>query len=598
MEFPRGSCGGIRRIKRYSMKKKWILKRIPADYGTLSAKFGLDPVAIRIMVNRGYDTEEKIRKYLYTDESVFDVSDGLPDIDEAVSALKRFKEEGKKVRIIGDYDIDGVCATAILLKAFKAFGMDADYVIPHRITDGYGLNVNLIENAKKDGIEAVVTCDNGIAAAEEIELASQYGIEVVVTDHHEIPEKLPKALAIVDPKREENTYPNPDICGAYVAYKVVAKLLWDGEDGYAALRKELLILAGFATVGDIMPLYEENRALVRYCLSHIKEGANKGLEALIRTTDIMDKKVTAYSIGFVLGPCINATGRLDSADNALKLLMSDDPDEARKLAITLREKNEERKEITVRGQEEAVAKVKEQGLNDNVLVIFLPDVHESIAGIIAGRLKEVYYRPSIVFTNSENSDFVKGSGRSIEAYDMFAKLSECADLFEKFGGHPMAAGITMPKNNLDELRRRLNENAGLSKEDLLPTLTIDADMPFSYATEKLVTDLEKLEPFGVKNEKPVFARKDVLIVDAKVFGKNKDMAMFTVKEPSISGKTFKLKLFRHLVEFHEYLDELHGAGTAEALYRGTPASVKVAFYPDLNEYRNARNIEFVITDFG
>ena len=581
------------------MRKKWMLKRIGADYEGLGKIFGLDPLVIRILVNRGYDTEEKIRLFLSADETIFDRTDGLPDIVSAVSALERFRKEGRKVRIIGDYDIDGVCATAILLKALKAYGMDADYVIPHRILDGYGLNANLIENAHNDGIEAIVTCDNGIAAFEEIALAKEYGMEVIVTDHHEIPEKLPDALAIVDPKRKENTYPNPEICGAYVAYKVVSGLLGLNrpDPDFEELKKELLILAGFATVGDIMPLYAENRALVSYCLAHIKEGANTGLEALIRATETMDKKVSAYTIGFILGPCINATGRLDSADHALQLLMCDDKSRAMKLARMLREMNEERKDITAKGQEEAVAMVKRQGTPDPVIVLYLPGVHESIAGIIAGRLKEVFYHPSIVFTDTEG-EIIKGSGRSIEAYDMFEKLSECRDLFEKFGGHPMAAGISMPKENLEELRRRLNENANLSEEDLTPTLTIDADMPFGYASMRLMDDLAKLEPFGVKNEKPVFARKDVLITEAKLFGRNKDMAVFTVKEPSLGDKTYKLKLFRHLIEFHEYLDEIHGEGTAEALYRGKPASVKVAFYPEINDFRGEKNIEFIVTDFG
>ena len=301
------------------MRKKWMLKRIGADYEGLGKIFGLDPLVIRILVNRGYDTEEKIRLFLSADETIFDCADGLPDIGSAVSALERFRKEGKKIRIIGDYDIDGVCATAILLKALKAYGMEADYVIPHRILDGYGLNANLIEKAHNDGIEAIVTCDNGIAAFDEIALAKEYGMEVIVTDHHEIPERLPDALAIVDPKRKENTYPNPDICGAYVAYKVVSALLGLSrpDSDFEELKKELLILAGFATVGDIMPLYAENRALVSYCLAHIKEGTNTGLEALIRATETMDKKVSVYTIGFILGPCINATGRLDSADHAL-----------------------------------------------------------------------------------------------------------------------------------------------------------------------------------------------------------------------------------------------------------------------------------------
>ena len=600
--------------------KKWMLKKMPADYRGLGIKFSLDPVVIMVLANRGYDNEEKIERYLKNDLSLCDKSGGLPDLEKAVGALRRFRDEKKKVRIIGDYDIDGVCSTAILLKAFRRYGIDADYVIPHRVLDGYGLNTGLIEKAHEDKVDAIVTCDNGIAAFEAVELANSLGMEVVVTDHHEVPEKIPNALAVVDPKREENTYPFREICGAYVAYKVVARLLWGGNSGNrdalseeaasdrpedvlfvpesdSVFKRELMILAGFATVGDVMPLTDENRILVKFCLEHLTEGINPGLEALIEANDLSDRKLSAFSIGFILGPCINATGRLDSAANALELLMCDDRMKAKNLAEMLKEMNEERKVITQQGQEMAIEKVKKEIPSDSVLVLYLPGVHESIAGIIAGRVRETFEKPSIVLTDAEEEGMLKGSGRSIEAYDMFARLSECRELFTKFGGHPMAAGVSLKKENLEPLREFLNSHCGLKEEDLVSVLRIDADMPFSYVTEKVIEDLGVLEPYGNLNEKPVFARRDVVFTGGKIVGKNKDVAIFTVQEPSLGNRTYKLKLFRHLTEFHAYLDETYGPGTSERLYRGGGVRLKVAYYPDLNEFRGERNVEFVMTDY-
>ena len=579
------------------MKKKWTLNRIPADYETLAREFLLDPVAIRVLVNRGYDTEEKIREFLSLEEAVFEKAEGLPDLEKAREEILRFRDEKKKVRVIGDYDIDGVCATAILLKAFAALGVDADYVIPHRVLDGYGLNTNLIEQAKENGIEAIITCDNGIAAFEAVELANSYGITVVVTDHHEVPEIIPNAVAVVDPKRKENAYANREICGAYVAYKVVCGLLGEpsGEEE-RRLRTELRILAGFATVGDVMPLNAENRSIVKFCLSHLKDGINLGLDALIHETDLWEKKLSSHSIGFILGPCINATGRIDSASNAHELLMCKEGNRARELAVLLKQMNEERKDLTAKGQEDAVHFVEETCKDDSVIVLLMPDIHESITGLVAGRVKEVFYRPTICFTVTEDGK-IKGSGRSIEGYDMYEKLSACKDLFDKFGGHAMAAGITMPEENLETLRRKLNEEADLSEEVLTPELQIDADMPFAYVTEKLIHDLEKLEPYGVMNEKPVFARKGIEFVEGRIVGKNKDVGIFTVREPAYGDKTYKLKLFRKLDVFHEYLDQTFGEGTAEGLYRGKKVSLKIAYFPDLNEFQGHTNIEFILTDY-
>ena len=584
------------------MSKKWILKRIQADYPALSARFGLDPVVIRVLVNRGYDSVEAIEKYLENDAAQFESSSGLIDLEKAEAALIKFREENRKVRIIGDYDIDGVCSTTILLKGLKRFGLEVDYVIPHRVYDGYGMNKNLIEKAKDDGITAIITCDNGISAHEEVALAKSYGIDVVVTDHHDIPEILPDALAVVDPKREESTYPNREICGAFVAYKLIAKILWNASSEVStkadgALRDELRMLAGFATVGDVMPLSPENRSLVRFCLEHIKDGLNLGMSALLEATDLAEKSVNSYSIGFVLGPCINATGRIASADNALELLMSEDPQKAKSLAEQLKAMNEERKQLTEEGQSRASAMVRESGMDDKVLILFLPDIHESIVGIIAGRVKEEFYRPAIVFTEVEDG-VLKGSGRSIEGYNMFEHLCECSDLLGKFGGHPMAAGLSIRKENLEAFREKMNKNANLTEEDLTQILNIDADMPFSYVTEKLIGDLSVLEPYGAKNEKPVFARKEVTFTSGKIFGKNSNVGVYTVKEANSGNRVFKLKFFRDLPAFHNFLDSEFGEGSSAALYKGKEFTLKVAYYPDLNEYMGVRNVEFVMLDYA
>lgn len=584
---------------------QWRLIKNGADYDALSREYGIEPVFLRIMRNRGITEREQIEEYLYGDINECDVTDGYLDMDKAIAYLKSVKETRCRIRIIGDYDIDGVCSTAILYKGFKAFGLQADYAIPHRILDGYGINVSLVERAYEDGIDTIVTCDNGIAAFEALERAKELGIQVIVTDHHEVrketvdsgeTEKMPPAYAIINPKREGNDIKFTDICGAYVAYKLIVRLLDSAGmlEQNESLREELRVLAAFATVGDVMPLIKENRTLVKYGLNHIKTCSNVGLQALIEQNHLNEKDIKAYTIGFVLGPCLNAKGRLESAEQSLELLLCEDAEIARRKALELVQTNEERKTLTEAGVEKALELVKENYADDKIIVVYLEDCHESIAGIIAGRMREKFYRPTWIFTDSNEG--IKGSGRSVDAYDMNKGLCQCEDLLTHFGGHKLAAGASLPKANLEELRRRLNENALLTEEDLTEVIRIDADMPFGYADEAFINGLNILEPFGKGNEKPVFAQAKVTFVRGKLMGIQKNVASFRVKDNA--DRFYELKYFGDIPTFNRYLDEKFGQGSAAKLYEGRgDCQIAVIYYPDLNTYKGRTEVQLVMKNY-
>ncbi|MBQ7972003.1 MAG: single-stranded-DNA-specific exonuclease RecJ [Lachnospiraceae bacterium] len=577
---------------------EWVLKCIAADYKTLSEKYGLDPVILRIMRNRGIETPEDVESFLYGNPEIIDMTEGFLDLDKACELLLQARKNGRKLRVIGDYDVDGACSTAILIKGFKAFGIQADYRIPHRMKDGYGLNRSLIEQAKEDGIEVIVTCDNGISALDAVTLAKSYGMTVIVTDHHEVmkdsetgKEILPSADAVINPKRSGNHIPYQEICGAYVAYKLISRLLGfhkkDASD--IALREELAELASFATVGDVMPLCRENRVLVKYGLSLMENSRNVGIRELIHQSELAGKKIQTYHIGFVLGPCINASGRLDTAERALELLLSDDVTRVKAIASELKKMNEIRKQLTEQGTEEAVRIVESSDIKeDNIIIVYLPDCHESIAGIVASRLKEKYHKPIFVFTNGEEG--IKGSGRSVEAYDMYEGISRCSAYFTKFGGHKMAAGISMPKENLELFRRQVNEESGLTEKDLTPIIKIDADMPFAYVTPDLIRQMEVLEPFGDGNPKPVFARKDMVLYGGTIMGAKRKAAVFYVKDGV--GRKFELKYFGDLDRFHAYLDEKYGQGCSKELYRGKEVPLAIAYVPEFNTYNGITRMQF------
>ena len=584
---------------------QWRLIRQGADYESLSKEYGINPVVLRIMRNRGIVEREQIEEYLYGEIKVCDATDGFLDMDRAIEYLELLKGSNHKVRIIGDYDIDGVCSTAILYKGLTAYGLQVDYAIPHRILDGYGINVSLVERACEDGIQTIITCDNGISAFEALERAGELGMQVIVTDHHEVRkemtdgvecEKLPRAHAIINPKREGNKIAFTDICGAYVAYKLVVRLLLKVGllQENVLLHEELRVLAAFATVGDVMPLVKENRTLVKYGLKHIKECSNIGLRALIAQNDLSEKEIRAYTIGFVLGPCLNAKGRLESAEQSLELLLCDDLSVANQKAVGLVQTNAERKELTDAGVESAIELVRERYANDSVIVVYLKNCHESIAGIIAGRVREAFYKPVWVFTDAQEG--IKGSGRSIDAYDMNKGLCQCEDLLTHYGGHKLAAGASLPRENLDELRRRLNENANLTEEDLTEVIRIDVDMPFGYADKVFLEELSLLEPFGKDNERPVFAQANVVFLRARIFGARNNVVAFRVKDSK--GRFYDLKYFGDIPAFNRYLDEKYGEGSAAALYAGAGDFIMSVIYnPDLNTYNGRTEVQLIMKNY-
>lgn len=566
-------------------KEIWMLQTKRADFNGLAMRLGVSPVAVRIMRNRGLLDEREMRKYLYgTLDDLYDPRQ-MKGMETAAGIIEKKLIEGKKIRIIGDYDIDGVCSTYILLKGFhRAAGNgQIDYEIPDRIRDGYGINESIIRQAAEDGIDTLVTCDNGIAALKEISIAKQLGMTVVVTDHHEVPvdaygQILPPADAVVDPKQDGETYPYHEICGAVVAWKLINVIYEDlGIPEHEWM--ELLEFAAIATVGDVMKLQDENRLIVKYGLKKIGSTKNTGLRMLVEKNNLDINNLSAYHIGFVIGPCLNAGGRLKSAKVALRMLLEQDPDRVSGLADELKELNDVRKDMTAKGETEAIEQVERFYMSDKVLVVFLPECHESLAGIIAGRLREHFHKPSFVLTRGEQS--AKGSGRSIEAYHMYQGLCEVSDLLVKFGGHPMAAGLSIEESDIDEFRRRLNENAKLTEDDFVPQIWIDVPMPFEYVNEKIVDELKGLEPFGQGNEKPLFAQKSLTIRNVRVLGKNRNVVKMNLV--TNTGQPFDGLLF---ADGDRFLEEQTGQNTIDMIY-----------YPDVNEYNGTRTLQAIIKNY-
>ena len=561
----------------------WMLQTKRADFDGIARQFGIDPVTARVIRNRGIEGRENIERYLYGDLDSLYSPWLLKDMRPAVDILKRKLKEGQKIRIVGDYDIDGVCSTYILYQALKRLGGNVDYAIPDRIKDGYGINESMIRAAAEDGIDTILTCDNGISAFSQIQTTKEFGMTVIVTDHHEVPadgerEILPPADAVIDPKQRSCSYPFPEICGAVVAYKLVQALY--EESGVSREEwLELLEFAAIATVGDVMKLQDENRMIVKYGLKKLGHTKNLGLKKLAEKTNLDLNSITAYHIGFVIGPCLNAGGRLQTAKLALSMLLAKDEETAEELAQELKDLNDMRKDMTEHWTAEAKVLADTQYRNDKVLVIFLPDCHESLAGIIAGRLREYCQKPAIVLTRSEEA--VKGSGRSIESYHMFQKLSEVKDLMLKFGGHPMAAGLSLLEENIDEFRRELNERSGLTEEDFKAKLWIDVPMPIDYINERLVEELKILEPFGQGNEKPLFAQKQVRIRSCRVIGKNKNVVKLVLEGGS--GMPMDGILFTDGIAFEE---ERAGRTVMDIIY-----------YPEINEYNGNRNLQVVIRNY-
>ena len=558
----------------------WMLQTKRADFGAIAEHFGIDPVTARVIRNRGIEGMENIERYLYGNLDGLYSPWLLKDMKPAVEILKQKMAAGKRIRIVGDYDIDGVCSTYILYTALRRLGAEADYAIPDRIKDGYGINESIIREAHEDGIDTILTCDNGISAFSQISLAKEFGMTVIVTDHHEVPldgetEVIPPADAVVNPKQRACSYPFPEICGALVAYKLVEALY----EEYGVSREEwlnMLEFAAIATVGDVMKLHDENRIIVKYGLRRMAETKNLGLKKLAEKNNLDLRAITAYHIGFVIGPCLNAGGRLQTAKLALSMLLADTEDEAEALAQELKNLNDTRKDMTEQWTAEAKLLADTRYRDDKVLVVFLPECHESLAGIIAGRLREYCQKPAIVLTRGEEA--VKGSGRSIEAYHMFKKLSEVKELLLKFGGHPMAAGLSLLEENIEPFRKALNDNSGLTEEDFKAKVWIDVPMPIDYIKEKLVEELKILEPFGQGNEKPLFAQKWVRIRSCRVIGKNKNVVKMVLEGQG--GRALDGMLFTDGLAFEEE--------------RNGRRMIDIVYYPEINEYNGSRNLQVVI----
>ena len=586
----------------------WRVAAKRADFNAIAQKYKITPVLARIIRNRDIIADADIDKFLHG--GIRDLYSPLllKDMEKAVELLMAKIEQQKKIRIIGDYDIDGICSTYILYRGLCECGAVVDTAIPHRMHDGYGLNEHLIDKAHEAGTDTVLTCDNGIAAYTQIAYANDLGMTVIVTDHHEVPYeekdgerayKVPPAYAVVDPKQEDCTYPFPEICGAVVAYKLVLLLLarhfskeWqeimESETGYA-----LLELAAFATIGDVMELKDENRIIVKCGLELMKNTRNIGLRALMDVTEIQSQNIKPYTIGFVLGPCLNATGRLDTATNALELFCAADTQSAVQIAGDLKAMNDSRKELTQKGVEEAICLIEENGLlNDKVLVVYLPEVHESLAGIIAGRIREKYGKPTFVLTNAE--DGVKGSGRSIEAFHMYDEMTKCKELFTKYGGHKLAAGLSLPKENVVLFRKELNNNCNLTKEDFEEKVLIDVPMPMDYASFQLVEELALLEPFGNGNPKPQFAHKNVKLLSGRILGAHKNVGKYVVAGES--GKRFDMMYFGDLEAFNAFLCNKFGEDNVKQIYEGGSCglAISVVYYPDINEFRGNTSLQMIM----
>lgn len=572
--------------------EKWFVAMKKADFNGIAEKYQISPIIARLMRNRDVIGDEAIDFYL--NGTVEDLYDGLlmKDMDRAVDILKEKIEEGKKIRVIGDYDIDGVNATYILQQGLAGLGADVDTDIPDRIKDGYGLNQMLIDRALEDDVDTIITCDNGIAAMSEIAYGKENGMTIVVTDHHEVPyleengEKkhlLPPADAVVDPHRADCEYPFKGLCGAAVAYKLVEVLYrvsGKSEQEIEHLQESLMENVAIATIGDVMDLVGENRVFVKKGLELLKTTKNEGLHALMQCTGVDTANLNTYHIGFVIGPCINAGGRLDTAKRALELLNASNRREAVTLAADLKELNDSRKEMTEEGVEEAVRQIESSSWKDDqVLVVYLPECHESIAGIIAGRIKERYYRPTFVLTKGETG--VKGSGRSIEAYDMFAEMSRCRELFTKFGGHKLAAGLSLEEEKVEVFRKRINELADLTEEDLQMKVSIDMRLPFPYINEELIHELKILEPFGKGNGKPLFAESKLRVIQPRIFGKNRNVLKCRLEDQQ--GNQMEA------VYFGEVEDCLRQMEKKQIM--------SFTYYPSINEYMGRRIIQLTIVNY-
>ena len=584
---------------------KWVEVRKAGNFEEIGRRNHISPVLARLLRNRGIEEDADIQAYLHGGLELLHDPGLLKDMDLAGGILAEAIDEGRRIRVIGDYDVDGVCAAAILVRGLRQLGAVVDAVIPHRVRDGYGMNMDMIERAREDGVDILLTCDNGISAREEVARAEEYGITVIVTDHHEVPFEdtpegrqylLPEADAVVDPKQPDCPYPFNGICGAFVAFKLIIYLneeIMQGEMD-VHLREELLQLAAFATIEDIMELQEENRPLVKRGLELLNTTPVRGIRELIAAMELGgDKRINAYHVGFLLGPCINASGRMDTAERALQLLLTEDPQEAERIAGELKRLNEERKTITEQASEEAFAQIEQHYAQDKVYVVYLPECHESIAGIVAGRVKERYGHPALVITNAE--DGLKGSARSITAYHMYEGLTEVADIFTRFGGHAQAAGFSLPADRLEELRRRLNENCRLQDKDFGEVLRIDLNLPLQYANGALLRELELLEPTGQGNRRPLFGRSGLTLTGLDFYGANDIVCKLYTQD---QGRGFELTMFRRSQEIRDAIAQKYGEETVTRLRaRGAEIPLVVVYTIKEDTYHGGGAVQIIVDDY-
>ena len=597
-------------------KSKWIVTAKRADFNRISQECGISPILARLIRNRDVIGTDGTMRFLKGGlEDLYDPG-LLPDAEKAADILARKIREGKQIRIIGDYDVDGICSSYILWYSLCQFGGRVDAVLPERLTDGYGINERLVRDAEENGVDTILTCDNGIAASDPLRAAGELGMTVIVTDHHEVPFKvqpdgtrswiLPPAQAVVDPKIPTEVtgtepYPFPDICGAVVAYKLcmlLADRIYGGTQGpeYRELERYLLPFAGLATVCDVMPLREENRIFVREGLKEAVVSRNPGLQALLRVTGLTDTRLNCYHAGFVLGPCLNATGRLDSAHRGLELFMEEDAASALRTAQQLKDLNDSRKSMTLEGTAAAEALIEKERLADRkVMVLLLRDCHESLAGIIAGRIKESRHRPVFVLTDTGDG-ILKGSGRSIESYDMYAGMNACEDLFIKYGGHKMAAGLTMREENFAEFARRVEENCSLCEEDLQEVIRVDMELPPRFLGIAATRELEKLEPCGNENPKPLFVTRNIRLVTARVMGRNRNVIRLGAVDDM--GVRMDLIRFEDAQSWGQNIEEEAGRGAFEGLLRGAGnVTIDMVYYPDINSWNGRDSMQYVVKDY-
>lgn len=594
--------------------ENWVVINKKADFDAIMKKCEVGEVVARCLVNKDLKNIDEIKEFIRPDLKNLHNPLLMRDMEKTITILYSKIKAEKHIRIIGDYDVDGIVSTYILFKTINKLGGNVDYVLPDRIVDGFGLNKNMVENARKDGVDTIMTCDNGIAALAEVDLAKDLGLTVIITDHHDLifddkGQIVPRADAIVNPMQDNCEYPFKGLCGAAITYKVALALMEfykkeeiDNQSNLDQLKdivdyqEELLAMTALATVCDVMDLIGENRVIVKYGLEYLQRTSNFGITALVDANGITKEGLLVYHLGFVIGPSLNSTGRLDLATKGLELLLTEDKVTADKIAQELKELNDSRKSLTLEGADQAIELIESTSLKDDkILVVYLKDCHESLAGIIAGRIRERYHKPTIVLTKAKEG--VKGSARSIDSYNIFEGLMKQEKYLTKYGGHAMAAGMSLEEEKVSDFREALNEDENLTQEMLIPKIKIDGVLPLRYVEEDLVEEMKVLEPFGKGNSRPIFAKRDLDIISLNILGKNKNVLKF--KLGNSYDKVIDAIYFGDIEKFFAYMADKYGIEEAENMRNGRKTEVKltITYHPTINEFNNRRTLQLVIENF-